>query len=96
MAYVSSKRKENSSEIPAHGIYRSVKRFLQPIKLREISIILRRWNYNTMNPSVSQSQNMQYSGEQLRVLIQLPTSISDNFEAISISNGMLRMCRVVI
>ena len=36
---------ENSSEIPAHGINRSVKLFLQPIKLHEISIMLRSWNY---------------------------------------------------
>ena len=38
--------KENSSEIHAHGIYRSVKLFLQPIKLREISIMMRSWNYD--------------------------------------------------
>ena len=38
-------RKENSSEIPAHRIYQSVKLFLQPIKLREISIMMRSWNY---------------------------------------------------
>ena len=36
---------ENSSEIPAHGIYLSVKLFLQPIKLLEISIMMRSWNY---------------------------------------------------
>ena len=40
-----SRRKENDSEIPAHGIYRNVKRFLQPFKLREISIMIRSWNY---------------------------------------------------
>ena len=31
--------------IPAHGIYRSVKLFLQPIKLREIRIVMRSRNY---------------------------------------------------
>ena len=40
-----NRRKENSSKIPAHGIYRSVKLFLQPIKLHEISILMRNWNY---------------------------------------------------
>ena len=40
-----SRRKDNSSETPAHGLYRSVKLFLQPIKLREISIMMKRWNY---------------------------------------------------
>ena len=38
-------RKEASSEIPVLGIYRSVKLFLQPIKLHEISIMMRTWNY---------------------------------------------------
>ena len=38
-------RKENSFGIPVHGIYRSVKLFLQPIKWLEISITLRSWNY---------------------------------------------------
>ena len=36
-----SGRKENSSEIHAHGIYRSVKLFLQSTKLLEISIMTR-------------------------------------------------------
>ena len=40
-----NQRKENSSEIPAHGIYRSVELFLQPIKLRGISIMMKSWNY---------------------------------------------------
>ena len=42
-------RKESSSDITAHGIYRSVKRLLQPIKLREISIKMKSWNYIRMN-----------------------------------------------
>ena len=33
IVYFRSRRKENSSEIAAHGIYRSIKLFLQPIKL---------------------------------------------------------------
>ena len=41
-------RKENSPEIPAHGIYKSVKLFLQPVKLLEISIMLRSWNYGVL------------------------------------------------
>ena len=44
-AYFSNQRTENSSEIAAHGTLRSVKQFLQPIKLREISILMRSWNY---------------------------------------------------
>ena len=40
-----SQRRESSSEIPAHGIYRSVKLFLQPITLREINIMMKSWNY---------------------------------------------------
>ena len=40
------RRLENSSKIPAHGIYRSVKLFLLPIKLREISIMMRNCDYN--------------------------------------------------
>ena len=44
IAYFRSRRKENSCEIPAHGIYRSVKLFLQPIKLRELSIMMKSWN----------------------------------------------------
>ena len=39
------RRNENCSEISTHGIYRSVKPFLQPIKSREISIMLKSWNY---------------------------------------------------
>ena len=38
IAHVTSRRKENSSKIHAHGIYRSVKHFLQPTKLLEIGI----------------------------------------------------------
>ena len=45
IAHLSGQRKDNSSEIHAHGIYRSVKRFLQPAKLLEISIIMRSWKY---------------------------------------------------
>ena len=41
---IKSRRKDNSSDIYAHGIYRSVKDFLQPIKLHEISIMMRSWN----------------------------------------------------
>ena len=44
-----SRWKENSSEIPAHGIYRSLNLFLQPIKLREISIMMKSWNYKILN-----------------------------------------------
>ena len=40
-----SRWKENSSGIPAYGIYRSIELFLQPIKLRTISIMMRSWNY---------------------------------------------------
>ena len=40
-----SQRKENGSGIPAYGIYGSVKRFLQPVKVLEISIMERSWNY---------------------------------------------------
>ena len=36
IAHLRSPQKENRSKIPAHEIYRSVKVFLQPIKLREI------------------------------------------------------------
>ena len=39
------RQKENSSEIPALGIYRSVKLFLQPIKWLEMSTIMRSCNY---------------------------------------------------
>ena len=45
--------KANSSEIPVHGIHRSVKLFLQPVKLREISIMMSSWNYKVINSSVS-------------------------------------------
>ena len=38
IAYFRSRWKESSSEIPAHGIYRSVKLFLQPIKLLKIGV----------------------------------------------------------
>ena len=48
IAHFRSWQKENSSEIPARGIYRSVKLFLQPIKLREISIMMRSWNYKKL------------------------------------------------
>ena len=41
------RRKENSSGIPAHGIYPSVKLFLQPIKFLKMSIVMRSWNYWT-------------------------------------------------
>ena len=44
-AHFRSHQKENSSEIPAHGSYRSVKLFLQPVKL---SITMRSWNHNAM------------------------------------------------
>ena len=44
IAYFRSWRKENSSRIPAHGIYWSGKLFLQPIELREISMT-NSWNY---------------------------------------------------
>ena len=37
--------KKNSPKIHPQGIYRSVNLFLQPIKLREISIKMRSWNY---------------------------------------------------
>ena len=40
-----SQRNENSSEIPAHGIYRSVKKISKLIELLEISIMMRSWNY---------------------------------------------------
>ena len=36
---------EPAEGIPAHGIYRSVKLFLHPIKFRETSIMMRSWNY---------------------------------------------------
>ena len=39
--YFKSRRNENSSEILAHGIYRSIKLFLQPIQLLETCIITR-------------------------------------------------------
>ena len=39
------KKKKNSSEILAHRIYRSVKLFLQPDKLHEVTIMMRSWNY---------------------------------------------------
>ena len=42
-----SQRKENS----AHGKYQSIKRFLHPVKLYEISIMMRSWNYNDMKCS---------------------------------------------
>ena len=45
IVYFSSQRKEHISKIPAHGISRSVKLFLQPIKLHEINIMIRSWNY---------------------------------------------------
>ena len=45
IAHFRSWRKEHSSKIPAHGIYRSVKLFLQPIKLHEVSIMMRSSNY---------------------------------------------------
>ena len=35
-----NQQKENNSEISAHGIYRSVKLFLQPVKLCKISKML--------------------------------------------------------
>ena len=39
IVHLRSLRKENISGIPAHGIYRGVKLFLQPVKLRKISIL---------------------------------------------------------
>ena len=48
IAHFRSWRKKNSSEILAHGIFRNVKHFLQPIKLREISTMLKSWNYRVM------------------------------------------------
>ena len=63
-----SRRKENNSEIPAHGIYtiylfsfrppahntiyRREKLFLQPIKLREISIMVKSFSHLSGLPSV--------------------------------------------
>ena len=43
-----SRRKENSSEIPADGFCRSLKLFLRPIKLCEISKMMRSWNFNAL------------------------------------------------
>ena len=46
-----NRRKEISSEIPAHEIYRNVNLFLQPVKLLEISLMMRNWNY--LKPNVA-------------------------------------------
>ena len=44
VVHIRNQQKVNSYETPAHGIYRSVKRFLLPIKLDEITIMMRSWN----------------------------------------------------
>ena len=48
-----SRWKENRSKIPVLGIYWNVKLFLQPIKLREISIIIRSSNYKINGSTVN-------------------------------------------
>ena len=64
-----NRRKENSSEIPAHE-NRSVKRFLQPIKLHEISIMMRSWNYYIMTSNFRQSNwESRYIRKCIRTLI---------------------------
>ena len=45
---VRSQRKEKSSEMHAHRIYRSVKRFHQPIKLLETCIMIWSSNYRIL------------------------------------------------
>ena len=45
---------KKSSEITAFEIYRGVKRFLEPIKLREISIMLRSRNYLVLSSVVNE------------------------------------------
>ena len=49
--------KENTSENPAYGIYRSVKLFLQPVKLLEISIMMRSYNYFKLTISITLGRN---------------------------------------
>ena len=82
IAHFRSQQKENSSEIPAHGSYRSVKLFLQPIKLFEISIMIRSWNYCAI---IYMSQAMRK-----RVLCHMRTT------NVSISKEFLKCQRVMI
>ena len=69
IVYFRIRWKENSSEIHTHGIYRSVKLFLQPIKLRKISVMMRSWNYTPMNNNRSRCVTLNRPQRQMLSLI---------------------------
>ena len=62
IAHVRNRRKENIYEIPAGGINRSVKLFLLPIKLDQISIMMGSWNYKMFKSRVNFNTRLKWSG----------------------------------